>query len=99
MHIEILDDAKEDILSGALFYEVQQYGAGDYFLDSISSDIESLHLYAGIHPLQFGYYKLLSKRFPYTIYYDLVEDRIRVIAVLDDRQNPTRIENRLKGSE
>ena len=39
MHIEILDDAKNDILSSMLFYESTQYGIGDYFLDSISSDI------------------------------------------------------------
>jgi len=43
MRIKILDDAKDDILSSTLFYESQQYGAGDYLLDSISSDIESLH--------------------------------------------------------
>ena len=63
MHIEILDDAKEDILTSTLFYESQQYGVGDYFLDSISSNIESLHLYLGIHPIKFGYYTLFSKRF------------------------------------
>ena len=68
MHIEILDDAKEDIVSGTLFYESQQYGAGDYFLESISADIESLHLYAGIHMQRYGYYALCAKRFPYTIY-------------------------------
>ena len=96
MHIEILDDAKEDILSSTLFYEAQQDGVGDYFLDSISSDIESIHLYAGIHPIKFGYYTLLSKRFPYTIYYKRDEEIIKIFAVFDDRQNPKKIENRLK---
>jgi len=32
--------------------------------DSIFSDIESLHLFAGIHTLHFGYHRLLAKRFP-----------------------------------
>jgi hypothetical protein len=67
MHIKIFDDAQEDILVSTLFYESQQEGVGDYFLDSINSDIESLHLYTGIHPKRFGYYYFLSKRFPYTI--------------------------------
>ena len=97
MHIKILDDAKEDILSSTLFYESQQNGAGDYFLDSISSDIESLHLYAGIHVLRFDCNVLFSKRFPYTIYYQVEKEIIKIIAVLDDRQNPKKIENRLKG--
>jgi len=96
MHIKILDDAKDDILSSTIFYESQQYGAGDYFLDSISSDIESLHLYAGIHPMRYGYYTLFSKRFPYTIYYAKDKETIKILAVFDDRQNPNRIENRLK---
>ena len=83
MHIEILDDAQEDMLQGTLFYESQQYGAGDYFLDSVSSDIDSLHLYAGIHSLRDDYYVLFSKRFP-------------IYAVLDERQNPQSIVKRLK---
>jgi len=97
MHIKILDDAQEDILLSTLFYESQQDGIGNYFLDTISSDIESLHLYAGIHPSKFGYYYFLSKRFPYTIYYQIEEDIIKIFAVFDDRRDPKLIENRLKG--
>jgi len=97
MHIEILDDAQEDILSGILFYESQQYGAGEYFLDSISAEIESLHLYAGIHTKRFGFYALFAKRFPYTIYYRIKEMTIQIIAVLDERQDPHTISKRLKG--
>ena len=96
MHIEILDDAQEDMLQGTLFYESQQYGAGDYFLDSVSSDIDSLHLYAGIHSLRNGYYVLFSKRFPYIIYYKTEDKMIKIYAVLDERQNPQSIVKRLK---
>ncbi len=48
MHIEILDEAQEDILRGVLFYESLQYGAGDYFLDGINADIESLHIFVQV---------------------------------------------------
>jgi len=96
MHIEILDDAQKDMLQGTLFYESQQYGAGDYFLESIGSDIESLYLYAGIHSIRDGYYVLLSKRFPYTIYYKIEDEIVKVYAVLDERQNPHSIQERLK---
>ena len=41
MRIEILTQAKEDLSEGWLFYERQQPGIGDYFLDSLSADIES----------------------------------------------------------
>jgi hypothetical protein len=67
MRIELLDSAEKDLLNGFKFYERQSKGLGIYFLDSLFSDIESLHLYAGIHALHFGYHRLLSKRFPFAI--------------------------------
>jgi len=67
--LKILDEAEKDIAIGISFYESQKDGLGKYFLDSILSDIESLHIYAGIHIIISDYYRLLSKRFPFSIYY------------------------------
>ena len=69
MRIELLDSAEKDLLDGFEFYEHQSKGLGSYFPESLFSDIESLHLYAGIHSTHFGYYRLLAKRFPFAIYY------------------------------
>ena len=72
MKIQILDRAEEDLYQGFVFYEEQEAGIGDYFLNSLASDIHSLRLYAGIHPIHFGkYHRLLSKRFPFAVYYTL----------------------------
>jgi len=95
MKIEILDSAEEDLIDGFKFYENQSRGLGDYFLDSIFSDIESLRVYAGIHALYFGYHRLLSKRFPFAIYYFLHNEIIRVYAVLDCRRSPAWTRNKL----
>ena len=95
MKIEILDEAAQDLVDGFTFFERQAEGLGNYFLDSIFSDIESLHLYAGIHVLHFGYHRLLAKRFPFAIYYRIETDIIRVYAILDCRRNPTWIRDRL----
>ena len=70
MTIKILDEAEKDIAIGMAFYESQKDGLGKYFLDSILSDIESLHIYAGIHIVISDYYRLLSKRFPFSMYYN-----------------------------
>lgn len=64
MRVQILDEAQQDLIEGYHFYEGQEEGLGDYFLDSLFSDIDSLQFYAGIHPVFFGYHRLLSKRFP-----------------------------------
>ena len=40
--VVVLADAAEDIEFGRDFYDSQEIGIGDYFSDSILSDIESL---------------------------------------------------------
>ena len=47
MNLVILEDAAEDLESGAQFYESCATGVGDYFLDSILSDLDSLILLMG----------------------------------------------------
>lgn len=93
--IVFLDEAVEDIVLGKQFYNNQEVGIGDYFFGSIISDSESLRLYAGIHGKQYGYFRLLSKRFPFAIYYDMSGLTARVIAVLDMMRNPNSIRRAL----
>lgn len=96
MKLQILASAFNDLADGRDFYERQGEGLGDYFLDSLFSDIDSLALYAGIHLKVFGFYRSLSKRFPYGIYYQLDRDVVTVWRVLDLRQNPRKIRATLK---
>ncbi len=97
MRILILPSARDDLSNGFEFYERQRAGLGDYFQDSLFSDIESLRLYAGIHSKQFGYHRLLSERFPYAIYYDQEGTTARIWAVLDCRSDPQAIREKLAG--
>lgn len=95
MRVEVLEEAEQDLIDGARFYEAQGPGLGQYYLDSLFSDIDSLQLYAGIHAVHFGCQRLLSKRFPYAIYYRVHGDVAQVWAVLDCRQAPRKVETRL----
>ena len=61
MRIEILSDVEDDLVAGAKYYERRRAGLGEYFLNSLYSDIDSLLLYAGIHRLIFGFHRALSK--------------------------------------
>ena len=54
MTVVILEDATEDLESGVQFCESWATGVGDYFLDSILSDLDSLVLVAGVHPIIFN---------------------------------------------
>ncbi len=97
MKIRLLSSAIEDLYQGRLFYERQGEGLGEYFFDSLFSDIDSLTLYGGIHPKVFGYHRMLSKRFPYAIYYKVEEEAIVVVwRILDLRRNPRKIRKSLE---
>ena len=97
MKIRLLSSAFKDIANGRDFYEQQGEGLGGYFLDSLFSDIDSLILYAGIYRQVFGFHRLLSKRFPYAIYYRMETENEEVVyRVLDCRQNPDKIHASLK---
>jgi len=92
-----LDEVAEDLNGGKAFYDRLSPGLGDYFWDSLMADIESLYLYAGIHNKKLGYHRMISKRFPYSIYYEAKFDIARVIAVLPMRRDPAWIEKKIKG--
>lgn len=89
MKIRILSCAIRDLVEGYRFYEKQRPGIGSYFLDALYADIDSLLVNAGIHPIYFGHYhRLLSRRFPFAIYYRIEDETVLVYAVLDCRRNP-----------
>jgi plasmid stabilization system protein ParE len=96
MKIEILSTATEDLVDGYHFYERQAAGLGNYFLDSLYSDIDSLLVYAGIHRVVYGKHRSLSKRFPYAIYYTVEADIVRVRSVLDCRRSSSWTRRRLR---
>ena len=96
MRVEISTDAHEDMVNGHAFYERQPPGLGAYFADTLYSEIESLQIYAGIHPIRNGFFRMLAHRFPYSIYYAIEDGVARVYAVLDNRMNPVRIRKMLR---
>jgi hypothetical protein len=96
MKVRILEFASQDLIDGYRFYEAQQQGLGGYFLDSLFSDIDSLQVFAGIHPIYFGYHRTLSKRFPFAVYYKVSNNQALVYAILDCRRNPAWIRKQLR---
>jgi hypothetical protein len=69
MQLRILPSAFDDLDRGRAFYAAHGEELGDYFLDSLFADIDSLALYAGIHIQVWNFHRMLARRFPYAIYY------------------------------
>jgi hypothetical protein len=99
MRLQLLDLATRDLIEGFHFYEDKEKGLGDYFLVNLYSDIESLKLFAGTHRKAYrGFYRVLSKRFPFAIYYTFETDIVRIRAVVDCRKRPSWIRRHVKGA-
>lgn len=97
MKTRILASASRDLIDGYHFYETHAEGLGNYFLDSLYSDIDSLMVSAGVHSICFGkYHRLLSKRFPFAVYYQVENRVVKVYAVLDCRRSPAWIRKKLE---
>ena len=88
MKIDISSDAELDIENGYWFYETQSLGVGDYFRSSIFSDIDSLVIHGGSHPIVDGFHRKVCNTFPYKIYYEMTStDSLTVVAVVGQREN------------
>lgn len=96
MNIEILGAARQDVLDGYQFYDKQAAAVGAHFVDTPISAIDSLTTTGGVHSIHFGgYYRLLSKRVPFAVYYRVENQTARVYAILDCRRSPPWIRNTL----
>ena len=87
--IRISEDALQDLKDGFLFYEAQEPGLGGYFSACLRADIEGLKVSAGIHRIVYhDYHRLLSRVFPYGIFYTIEQESAIVWAVIDLRRDP-----------
>ncbi len=98
IRLEISEDALADLNEGFLFYEAQEQGLGDYFIACVRADIEGLKISGGAHRVVYSdYHRLLSKVFPYGVFYTTESETAVVWAVLDLRRNPEWIREQLRG--
>lgn len=90
--------ASEDTNDAYTFYEDQQRGLGDRFLD------ELMHFYKKLkhHPAYYSFVSaektiraLALKIFPYKIIYEINDDEVYIFAIHHFRQNPDHFLKRL----
>ena len=87
--VVVLGEAAADLEDDRAFYDRLEQGIGDYYVESLLSDLERLRLFHGFHGRHFGCLRALSGRFPFGIYYLDEPQMIRVIAILDLRREPS----------
>ncbi len=95
MRVELRDEARDDLVRGALFYGEQSPGSDGYFIDCLRADLKNLESHYGIHEVYRGFHRCLSERFPFAIYYLMADERVDVVAILDCREDPIEADARL----
>ena len=97
MEFEFLPEAEEDLREHARFYECQQEGLSVEYLDHIHAEVLRLCDLAEVAPgKSFGQYRqFLTTEFPNVIFYRIVSEKLRIVAVFDTRQDRAWIEQQL----
>ena len=87
--IKITDEAEIEIQNARDWYDEQQPGLGQSFVAEIKEDINLLKNPAIDHKIVLnGVRRVLTKRFPFVIYYIRDEEKliVKIIAVLHNRR-------------
>lgn len=95
--IKLSHTAVGGLKSGYSYYERKEAGLGDYFKNTLLAEIEGLRVTAGIHRMVHGHHRMISRVFPYAIYYKFSDNSAEVRAVIDCRMHPDWIESQLQG--
>lgn len=87
--------AAADVEDAYRWYEVQQGGLGEEFLGAVRVVIESMVANPELFPVVHRETRrALLRRFPYGIYYRIVDDQVVVVACMHGRRDPRRWQSR-----
>jgi hypothetical protein len=96
LRVEFLSGADTDLQAAFNRFEDYREGFGEEFIIAVDAHLTRLSTFPLLAPV---YHKTVRRQvmlgFPYGIFYEAQPKRIVVIAVLDLRQDPERIRERL----
>ncbi len=87
--------AAADIEDAYRWYENQRVGLGDEFLAAVGTVVESLTTYPEGFPIVYRQARRANlRRFPYSLFYRIIDDQVVVVACIHGRQHPRRWQSR-----
>jgi plasmid stabilization system protein ParE len=82
-------ETETDLAEARSWYERQREGLGDEFLESVENAFGKIDRMPEMHRLIYrDIRRIQTQRFPFTVYYRIVEDEVVVVAVLHSRRDP-----------
>jgi plasmid stabilization system protein ParE len=87
--------AAADVEAAYGWYEHQRVGLGDEFLAAVSIVVESLVTYPESFPVVYRQTRRANlRRFPYSLFYRIIDDQVVVVACMHGRRHPGRWQSR-----
>ena len=87
----IRPNAEADARDARLWYESRRAGLGDELLEEIRNAIRELEEHSERRPFYYrGFRRLLTRRFPYKLFYRIEDDRVIVFRILHAKRDHQR---------
>jgi len=95
--VRLRPEAEQDLVEAATWYEANQPGLGQHFLDEVNETLTSI----GEQPLAYtlvhrSVRRALLKRFPFGVFYFASDPTLIVVAVLHGSRHPRSWKGRLE---
>ena len=85
----IRKEAEADLTDGRSWYERQTVGLGDELLEAVEEVLRRINQFPeSCQVVHEDFRRARVRRFPFLIYYRIIENEIVVVAVLHSHQNP-----------
>ncbi|MEZ2230493.1 MULTISPECIES: type II toxin-antitoxin system RelE/ParE family toxin [unclassified Microcoleus] len=82
-------EVREELDEAYNWYESQQVGLGDDFLDSVDETLNRICQMPESYPVVYrDVRRSVVRRFPYAVYYRIVSSRVIVTAIFHSRRDP-----------
>lgn len=90
--LDILVDAKIEIIDGFNWHENKRLGLGSEFIDEIETTLKYIENHPEHYQIKYRnkYREAILKRFPYLIIYELIGNTIVVFSVFPSKNNPSK---------
>jgi plasmid stabilization system protein ParE len=90
-NVRILAEAEDELAAAALWYEERRVGLGVRFMAAVDASVVWLARAPDSCPIWlagYPYRKLVMQRFPYVVFFRLVDDGIEIVAFAHAKRTP-----------
>jgi len=93
--VKLTSDSENDILEGVIWYEEQKKDLGKEFIDAVEEHFKILIDAPLLYPKTFfDLRRMLMHKFPFAVYFDVVENDIVVFGCLHTKRDVKKLSGR-----